>query len=708
MLNTLRLTIAALTMALFPLTSVGQNFWSQTDGPHGASIKSLAIANDGSLLAGTEGGGLFRSRDGGERWERIFVRVLNGITPIFSDVPAIALNSTGHIYIGTWGGGVYSSRNNGDTWSGGLPSFTGVRSLVFNASGDLLAGFDGGSFASGVYRTTDNGFSWANVGLRSYRPSAFAKGEDDTLYASSGSGCHLSTDGGASWSPMGYLIQTRDCHSIALLDDGIILTGTDRGVFKTTNNGVQWTQANTNLRDTVVLSIAVGQNGTVFVGTSKGSVYASSDQGENWRCINGGSIWSAVNVLMADPVRGLFAGTAGGGIFHTTDAGESWMRKDRRLPATLVRSMTVTADARIYAATAGTGVHHSSDNGESWQATALDSIEVRTVFAHSGGNLFAGADSGGIYRSLDEGQTWQRRQTGGVNAVRCFGIHPTGALFAGTFGEGVFRSTDGGETWAPSNAGLTSMTIAAIATARNGNIIAGSSWGLFISTDGGLNWTTNSTLSKQGISSISVTSTGDLIAAAASLYKSTNHGVSWTRMTTTPASGIQALATGPGGRIWFSSGPRSFSNTPVVYESTDDGATWTDVDHSTPILSLVLTADGHLLAGTDGSGVLRSAKVMLPTSSDEFRPPAECRLAPNYPNPFSSRTMIRFTLDRRQSIRLSVHTLLGEEVAQLLSGQYDAGTHCVEWAVSDIPGGAYFCRLITDGAVQSNMLMVVQ
>jgi hypothetical protein len=88
--------------------------------------------------------------------------------------------------------------------------------------------------------------------------------------------------------------------------------------------------------------------------------------------------------------------------------------------------------------------------------------------------------------------------------------------------------------------------------------------------------------------------------------------------------------------------------------------------------------------------------------------PHNFALHQNYPNPFNPTTTIRFSIPRSAEVSLRIFNLLGEEVATLVSGNRDAGTHVVEWDATGQPSGVYFYRLSTNDFVQTRKLVLLR
>ncbi|MBI2420364.1 MAG: T9SS type A sorting domain-containing protein [Ignavibacteriales bacterium] len=71
------------------------------------------------------------------------------------------------------------------------------------------------------------------------------------------------------------------------------------------------------------------------------------------------------------------------------------------------------------------------------------------------------------------------------------------------------------------------------------------------------------------------------------------------------------------------------------------------------------------------------------------------RLFQNYPNPFNPSTEISFTLPERLAVSLSIYNQLGQQVAALLNGEKEAGSHTVTWHAGSLVSGVYFYEIKT-------------
>jgi len=68
-----------------------------------------------------------------------------------------------------------------------------------------------------------------------------------------------------------------------------------------------------------------------------------------------------------------------------------------------------------------------------------------------------------------------------------------------------------------------------------------------------------------------------------------------------------------------------------------------------------------------------------------------------YPNPFHTANTITFNLEKDSHVQLSVFDVTGRQVALLVNGAMKAGIHRVPFDAKNLPGGAYWVKLMHNG-----------
>jgi len=586
------LLVALSWMDGFPDAEAGTNEWTTT-GPAGGTIQALAVdpRTPGTLYAGTLKG-VFKSTDGGNRWN-----TTNTDQPVSS--LAIDPQAPTTIYAGAYRAftnspNVLKSTDGGATWSASLPIpvFSDVSALAVDPQRQSIV-YAGTWY--GLFKSTDGGMTWrlSSAGLTGLALMVSAIAIDpvvpDNMFAGTSEGIFMSTNGGGSWSATS------------------LHTPTGQIVFDPATPATLYAAAGLD-------------------------VYRSADGGSTWTKLDTG-LGVSVGALAIDPQTPatLYAAT-GSTIFKSVDGGASWKRKARPGARILTLAIDPLNPANVYAGAEEQGVLKSADAGESWSHSsagmrlretydlAIDTRDPTVIYAST---------FGGVLKSAGGESDWT--QTDLTVPVYRLAIDPgnPSTLYAGTVYTGIYKTPDGGATWIASFSGAWALSLA-VSPETPATIYAGyeiprdrpvpRNFGVIKSTDGSRSYSrTGIVLSYSPIVALAIDPrTPDTVYAGTSgyntgfegrgVFKSTDGGSSWVAINTgLNHPDVRALAIDP-------QAPNTLyaATNGGVYKSTDGGAGWSAVNAGLADLSIVTLAidprnPASVYAGTAGGGVFKSA-----------------------------------------------------------------------------------------------------
>lgn len=713
------LSLTAL-MAMGTFRVFGQH-WVQTAGPEGMRVSAIWANANGELLAASPHKGVFRSSDFGNSWNYLG---LNGHFII-----SFGRNDSGILFAGTWDRGVLRSTDSGVTWLDDGLGTSRILSIVSLKGDSLMASGSTGYSNATLFLSSDGGRHWNTSALQHLPYSSQSMAYDgksavfvisggrilrsadfsqawDTLHVAGNSSfsmitvsdkgtvfvasnyydsLYLSLDSGENWTTL-RTPPGEYCRNVAIGQNNTLFVTTSLGLFRSEDYGESWKICVPGIIPT---SIRILESGTMVSGTETG-VFISTDGGENWRNMSSGI--TLTSIILLQEIRGsIWAGVNGGScdawcttqrdIFFSSDRSQSWRRSSgwNQLSQYPV-ALTTFRDSTLYFFTA-TGIHTSDDWGNCWSAmdTTFNSSCGRIVDAHctSNGVLFIVTTCPGyrsapsvshVLRSVDGGRSWMGVKTF-YNYSLTITSDESGVIFIGTDGyirRGVYRSGDDGTTW--EQVGLYHTNVLALVAVRDSGI-------LFASTNDGM-------------------------------YRSSNSGYDWTRISDLAPELLCMHRDGK--RMAATNG--GWNDSSGVWMSTDGGANWDTMNTGLPtkrITSLLYGSDGYLYAGTGDMGVFRTAPIQTHVELGADRIPQEARLYQNFPAPFNPRTVIEYELPTSSFVRLSVHNLLGEEIAVLVDDRKEAGRHRVDFDGSNRPSGVYLYTLkVGTNVLRKKMVLV--
>lgn len=652
MKHLIRILKTCCLLMVLPGFLAAQPFWSDLNGPTGASVRAVAVTNDGLLFVGTEAG-VFRSTP---VEPNVFIPYIPFWDKIMSIVP---IDGT---VLACTAGGLYASDDNGENWKSmnlnltvrtvvpygmnllaatndGIYTVVGdswqpfcldgvdVRTILVNTSGHLLVGTD-----HNIQRSTNGGQSWSQVYPTEYPVTSMVMNAQGHLFAGTiYYGVHRSFDGGSNWEQVNNGLNYFNVHTLAINNQGVLYAGNDDGLYRTYNEGGQWSKAgNFNIP---VNTIMFKSDGLAYLGTQEHGMFYSSNDFMSYQTVL--QDLSALDLLVPQYSSGVVLATEGG-VYRHTGSGDDWTLLG--LDYGKVHSLAENNDGMLFAAT-NEGVKRYAMGGSNWEPAGLSYKKVFGLAFNDQGVLFASTDDG-LYRSDNFGDNWVSEDLQGQFTLPV--VLNSNYLFAAADSM-IYRSNGVGEPWTP--LGLSYSKVHAFEASPDGVLFA---------------------------------------AFDEDLYRSDNNGDTWQPL---------GLVYSKVGSLAFNSNGHVFAGNfgDGVLRSTNGGYTWEVLNEGLDypyVHTLAFDGDGYLYAGTPGGGVYRSA-VTTSVSDDAF---SAGMLV--YPNPAVDLVSAAFTLHNASAVRTELFNTDGRLLRRFDHGVLPAGPAEVRLSLDGLLPGVYNLRLV--------------
>ena len=235
-------------------------------------------------------------------------------------------------YLGSAGGGVWKSENGAQTWDpvfdkGGAGAIGAVtidptdNNTVWVGTGEANPRNDV-SYGDGLYKTTDGGDTWTNVGLKETKYIArilvdprnhnhvVVAALGDVFSDSTQRGVYVTNDGGHTWKQTLYVGPESGASDLAMNEQNpsvlyagiwkfqrrpwtFVSGGDEDGLYRSTDGGETWTK----LEGHGLPQGTMGRIGVAVAPSNGNRVYAliESKDGVLWRSDDGGNNWMKVS-----------------------------------------------------------------------------------------------------------------------------------------------------------------------------------------------------------------------------------------------------------------------------------------------------------------------------------------------------------------------------------------------------------------------------
>ncbi len=122
-------------------------------------------------------------------------------------------------------------------------------------------------------------------------------------------------------------------------------------------------------------------------------------------------------------------------------------------------------------------------------------------------------------------------------------------------------------------------------------------------------------------------------------------------------------------------------------------------------------SDGNNWAASFNFGTPGRANTDVMVSNEEdfiSDLPQSLELEQNYPNPFNPSTIIGYAISQPTEVKLTIYSVTGAKIAELINQRQNAGRYQVVWEASAFASGIYFYRLEAQGTVLTKKLTLIK
>ena len=288
----------------------------------------------------------------------------------------IAIDDSGNVFVASWTG-VFKSTDNGASWAfknNGL-QVASVNKLFFDYEGNIYLCGSANFPGYGLYKSSDGGENWVGIAdtLNNNLTNYFL---DVTIIPN---------------EPGGIIYVSKA---------GELTPGNYYGVYRSTDDGQSW--QSTNFTDPGATDIGINTNGYMFFGNNTASwfgIYRSTDLGLNWVRHTFLGVSAMVYLRDGSVLASAYdPGLGSCGVYKTTDNGSNWFNTNTFSSLSCPSDFVLDVNDDIYASVGY--VFLSTNNGNSWLNYGLVGQGGYSNLAiDTSGYIWAGSHLDGVYRT---------------------------------------------------------------------------------------------------------------------------------------------------------------------------------------------------------------------------------------------------------------------------------------------------------------------
>ncbi len=469
--------IATKSKGIFFLQKGTSNWKAVNYKLHYHDINTLiSIKSNGAILAGTNGGGIYRSRDKGQTWEKANTGIKVGIINDFyeddllvyvatlgqgilhsladgsswsnstetKDMPlnptCITKNKNSEMVVGTIDDGVwYYDKWNQDKWRKSAHVDNGVSAIATLPTGEIFALVT----ADGLRRSTDNGLNFYFMTFKFMDIIKEIIADGNTLYCLVDTIPWRSDDRGDTWKKLKVTAPATRATCLCLDSTKAFYIGTNKGVWKSTDKGESFSRYGTKFDDSLVYNLEASPNGVLFA--SSGYIFKIEPDTLIWKRKNLATAQLSPNVYFfgINKDNEIYANDNNiPALFVSRDTASHWTIMFFNEEKTY-ESIDFNANLNVFIGS-NEGLLVSTDHGANWQTFSFSASSpgVSKVVVDKNQSVYAAVSYSKLLLCSDNYEDRQDTVSSGIlwSNINALAASNTGYTYAGT--TQIYRHVD--------------------------------------------------------------------------------------------------------------------------------------------------------------------------------------------------------------------------------------------------------------------------
>ena len=137
------------------------------------------------------------------------------------------------------------------------------------------------------------------------------------------------------------------------------------------------------------------------------------------------------------------------------------------------------------------------------------------------------------------------------------------------------------------------------------------------------------------------------------------------------------------------------------------------LDYYTSVFAVDVNGDGDIdvLSASNFDDKIAWYENLSPVGINDNNPldiPVQFHLYSNFPNPFNSTSVIKYSIPQSSNVIIKVFDILGNEIETLVNEEKSIGIYKITWTADNLPSGIYLYQLRASSYLQTRKMVIMK